>query len=173
MSGTVDDGELTRFWAAAQGHQGLGSFDVVMGETPSGAVPPSAWSFGDTPDVADAMLERVLSGKTTATSTALWEFEAGAEELPEVGNVSIVLDGAGHPRALLRTTSVQVVPFSAVDDDFAAAEGEGDGSLSAWRSGREAYFRRRAADSGGQPFSDDLAVVLERFELRYPDGSTS
>lgn len=173
MSETVDDGELTRFWAAAQGHEGLGSLDVLLGETPSGVVPPSAWSFGDSPEVADELLELVLRGEKTATSTALWEFEAGDEDLPEVGDVSIVLDGAGHPRALLRTTSVQVLPFGAVDGDFAAAEGEGDGSLAAWRSSREAYLRRRAADVGGRPFSEDVLVVLERFELRYPDESTN
>jgi uncharacterized protein YhfF len=172
MSETVDDGELSRFWAAAQGHEGLGSFDVVMGETPSGVVPPPAWSFGDSPELADEMLARVLSGEKTATSTALWEFEAGGEELPEVGSAAILLDGAGHPRAFIRTTSVRVVPFSEVDEQFAAAEGEDDGSLAAWQSSHEEYFRRRATDAGGQPFSEDLPVVLEEFELHYPDLST-
>ena len=172
MSETVDDGELSRFWAAAQGHEGLGSFDVVMGETPSGAVPPPAWSSGDSPQLADELLAQVLSGAKTATSTALWEFEAGGEELPEVGSAAILLDGGGHPRALIRTTSVRVVPFDEVDEEFAAAEGEGDGSLAAWRSSHEQYFRRRATDEGGQPFSEDLPVVLEEFELRYPDAST-
>ena len=172
MSETVDDGELTRFWAAAQGHVGLGSFDVVMGETPFGVVPPPAWSFGDSPELADELLERVLSGEKTATSTAVWEFEACDEEQPAVGDLAVLLDGAGHPRALIRTTSVLVVPFGEVGEEFAAAEGEGDGSLAAWRSSREAYFRRPAPDAGGRPFSEELPVVLEEFELLYPDEST-
>ena len=172
MSETLDDGELTRFWAAAQGHVGLGSFDVVMGETPFGVVPPPAWSFGDSPELADELLQRVLSGQKTATSTALWELEAGGEELPEVGGLAVILDGAGHPRALIRTMSVRVVPFSEVDESFAAAEGEDDGSVGAWRRSHEEYFRTRATDAGGQPFSEELSVVLEEFELRYPDEST-
>ncbi|MGV8977295.1 MAG: ASCH domain-containing protein [Cellulomonas sp.] len=169
MSDTVDDGELSRFWAAAQGHEGVGNFDVVMGETPTGALAPQAWSFGDTPELADQLLERVLTGAKTATSTALWEFEAGGEELPEVDGAAILLDGAGHPRAFIRTTSVRVVPFSDVDEAFAAAEGEDDGSLAAWRTSHEQYFRRRASDAGGQPYTPDLQVVLEEFELVYPD----
>ena len=64
------------------------------------------------------------------------------------------------------------MPFGEVDEEFAAAEMEGDGSLAAWRSSRERYFRRRATDGGGQPFSEELPVVLEEFELRYPDLST-
>ena len=168
MSESIDDRELAEFWAAARGFAGVGSMDVVVGETPLGVVPPPAWSFGDSPELADALLGQVLSGAKTATSTALWEFEAGDEPLPTVGDVSIVLDGAGHPRALLRTTDVRVVLFSEVDEEFAAAEGEDDGSLTAWRASHEAYFRRRATDEGGQPFAEDLPVVLEEFELRYP-----
>jgi len=171
MSTTTDDGELADFWAAASGHAGVGRLDVVLGETPLGVVPPPAWAFGDNPALADELLGAVLRGRKTACSTALWEFEAGDEPLPVVGDVSILLDGAGHPRALIRTTVVRTVAFGAVDARFAAAEGEDDGSLAAWRHGHEVYFRRRAAEAGGQPFDEDLPVVLEEFELRYPSVS--
>ena len=79
-------------------------------------------------------------------------------------------DGAGHPRALLRTTSVRVVPFSQVDAEHAAAEGEDDRTLESWRREHETYWRRVLPRIGAQ-FSPDLPVVLERFELRYPKPS--
>ena len=72
------------------------------------------------------------------------------------------MDGAGEPRALIRTTDVRVVPFSQVDADHAAAEAEGDGSLERWRSGHRDFFERTIG------FTEDMPVVLERFELLYP-----
>ncbi len=162
-----DDSELTRFWEVARGHAGIDRLGVVVGSSPLGAVPPPAWSFGDSPRLADELLELVLQGRKTATTTALWEFEAGQEERPSVGDLSILLDGAGRPRALIRTTVVRVVPFCDVDAEYAAAEGEDDFSLESWRREHEKYWRRLAQARGGQPFSQDLPLLLEEFELLY------
>lgn len=60
------------------------------------------------------------------------------------------------------TTEVKVTPFDQVDDEHAAGEGT---SLAEWRRIHEDMAR--AADDGGHPFSDDMPVVLERFELLY------
>ena len=46
----------------------------------------------------------------------MWDYEAVGESLPEAGDLSIVLDGAGHPRALIATTDVRIVPFDEVDE---------------------------------------------------------
>jgi uncharacterized protein YhfF len=76
-----------------------------------------------------------------------------------------VVDGAGHPKALIRTTDVAVVPFGEVSDDFAAAEGEGDRSLEAWRTDHTEFFTRVL---GLVTVPEDFMVVTERFELLYP-----
>ena len=76
-----------------------------------------------------------------------------------------MLDGAGEPRALLRTTQVEVAPFDQVGEDFASAEGEDDRSLASWRAEHEKYWRRVLGDDR---FSVDLSVVQERFEVVYP-----
>lgn len=106
----------------------------------------------------------MLSGDKTATSSSHWEYDEETP-VPVVGELSIILDGDGHPRALIRTTSVEIVPFDQVDADFAAAEGEDDRSLESWRAGHRDYFTRVLV---GHEFHEDMPVVCERFELRFP-----
>ncbi|WP_265522216.1 ASCH domain-containing protein [Oerskovia flava] len=156
--------EILEFWEVARGRAGLGKVDVVTGGSAASRVPPPAWSFGDEPQLADRLLAAVLSGAKTATSSAQWEYGDGAP-VPVPGELAILLDGAGHPRALIRTASVEVVPFDQVGADFAAAEGEGGGSLEEWRAEHHEYFARTLV--GREP-ADDMPVVCERFELLYP-----
>ncbi|GED10644.1 ASCH domain-containing protein [Cellulosimicrobium cellulans] len=156
--------EILAFWELARPSAGMARVGVVTGTTVSETVPPPAWSFGDNPELADGLLAAVLSGEKTATSSALWEYEDSGEPVPRVGELSILLDGDGHPRALVRTTSVEIVAFDDVDDDFARAEGEDDRSLASWRAEHEKYFRRVLE----REFAPDMPLVCERFELRYP-----
>ncbi len=117
------------------------------------------FAFGDSPALADELLELVLAGRKTATCGALSDFEAGGEPMPQVGRQDIVLDGKGRPAAVIETVEITIRAFSEVDEDFARAEGEGDLSLTFWREGHEAYFQR----NGG--FSPDMKLVCERFRL--------
>ncbi|MCB7137878.1 ASCH domain-containing protein [Cellulosimicrobium marinum] len=155
--------EILEFWEAARPSAGLGKLGVVIGTGVAESVPPPAWSFGDNPALADSLLEAVLSGAKTSTSSSLWEYD-DQTPVPEKGELSILLDGEGHPRALIRTTAVDIVPFGEVDEAFAAAEGEDDGSLEAWREGHRRYFERVLDREVGE----DMPVVCEWFELRYP-----
>lgn len=158
---------IQEFWEAARVRTGVARVSVVTGPGVAATVPPPAWSFGDDPRLADELLALVLDGRKTATSTSVAELEAAGEPQPRPGELSIVLDGAGEPRALIRTTRVDVVPFGQVDAEFARLEGEDDLSLEAWREGHERYFRRVLAGTGTE-FSADLPLVLERFELLHP-----
>lgn len=155
--------EILEFWEAARHRAGVVRTSIVTGLGVSGAMVPPTWSFGDNPELADSLLDLVLSGRKTGTSTALVEFEQGDEPLPVKGDLSIITDSAGHPRALLRTTEVQTMAFDQVSADFAAAEGEDDLSLESWRTEHEKYWRRVLGT-----FDSDMPVVTERFELLYP-----
>lgn len=127
------------------------------------------FAFGDGPAMADELLGCVLHGPKRATAGLLIEHEAAGEPLPSAGAYAVVLDGAGRPRCVLRTTEVRVVPFAEVDADFARDEGEGDRSLAWWCQAHRAYFARACARLGRE-FGEGLAVVLERFELAWaPD----
>ncbi|MBL0887667.1 ASCH domain-containing protein [Myceligenerans sp. I2] len=139
---------------------------VVTGVLASETVPPPAWAFGDDPEVADELLDLILAREKTATSSMAWEYDDAGEPLPQSGELFILLDGERQPRALIRTTSVDTVPFDEVDEDVARAEGEGDKTLEYWRTEHESFFRRHLPE--GREFAGDMPVVVERFELLYP-----
>jgi uncharacterized protein YhfF len=158
---------IQEFWEQARARAGMARAGAVIGTGWTETVPPPAWAFGDSPELADDLLALVLGGVKTATAAAVWEYEAADEPLPKKGDLSVVLDGAGEPRALLRTTAVEVVPFDAVSEEHAFLEGEDDRSLEAWRTGHETYWRRTLPPIGHE-FAPDVEVVCERFELLYP-----
>jgi uncharacterized protein YhfF len=150
---TPEPAAVAAFWALARPALGL-----------VGPV-PEAWAFGGTPEQADELLALVLAGAKTATASALWDYEAESDPLPEVGRLDIVLDGRGRPRALLRTTDVAVQSFDEVSADHAYREGEGDRSLAYWRRVHEDFFTRYASHDRG--FSPAMPVVLQSFEVLF------
>ena len=156
--------EVDTFWSIGRERANLNVAPGYFGPTALESVPPPSWSFGSSPEQADELLALVLSGAKTATASALWEY--GEEEIPTEGSLGIVLDGAGHPRALLVTTGVRVVPFDEVDAEHARLEGEGDGSLEQWRADHEAFFTE-LADSEANAFAVDMPIVLEQFKVLY------
>lgn len=163
-SSPVQD-EVDAFWADARVRASLNRLPIYLGPTALESLQPPAWAFGATPEQADALLALVLDGTKTATSGALWDYDAAGEQLPKVGDLAILLDGAAHPRALIAMTDVQVVPFEEVTADVARAEGEGDGTLEHWRDVHEAFFTEHADHDRG--FSPAMPVVVEHFRVLY------
>lgn len=125
-----------------------------------------AFSFGDTAAMADELAALVLAGVKRATTGALWAYEVEGQRLAQAGDLSVVTDGAGRPLCVIETRSVEVMPFGAVGADFAAIEGEGDGSLAFWQDAHRAYFSRECA-AAGRTFSESMPVVCEVFEVVY------
>ena len=161
------DAAVAAYWATARKRAGLTRLDVVVGQQPLGTVQPPAWSFGAGPEQADELLALVLAGRKTATASAAEVYSEQGVAPPRPGDLSIVLDGADRPRALIVTTAVEIVPFDEVDAEHAAAEGEGDLSLEHWqRVHREALGEELAAHGLG--FDGATPVVLERFRLLDP-----
>ncbi len=165
-----DPDEIASFWELARGRAGLARLAVVTGAGATASVAPPAWAFGDTPEIADGLLDLVLAGVKTATVSPVWEYEASGASVPSVGDLSIVLDGRAHPRALIRTSAVRTARFDQVDEAHAWAEGEGDRSLASWRVEHEAYYRRLMGRRGLE-FRPDMVLVLEAFEVRFPPRS--
>lgn len=127
---------------------------------------PEAWAFGATPEHADGLLELVLTGVKTGTASSVWDYETSGERMPEVGDLSVILDGTGAPRAVIRTTSLEIVPFDEVTAEHAHAEGEGDRTLSAWRDIHERFWRQHSESPRG--WAPDMPVLCERFTLVHP-----
>lgn len=124
---------------------------------------PEAWAFGATPEHADDLLALVLAGTKTGTASALWDIEADHESVAEEGELSIIFDGRGRPRALIETTAIDIVPFSEVTAEHAHSEGEGDRTLAAWREIHERFWQ----EHGQRGFAPEMPVVCERFRLLF------
>lgn len=126
----------------------------------------SSWHFCDNRSDADELAALVLQGRKRATAGALWSYEAECEPLPQAGDLSVITDWSGSAVCVIRTTSVEVLPFEAVTEEFAALEGEGDGSLGYWREAHQAAFSRELS-ALGRDFDPTMPVVCERFELVF------
>lgn len=125
-----------------------------------------AEGFGDHPKLADELGVLIVDGIKTGTCSALWEWEADGNPIPEIGLISIVLNGAGEPICIIETTEVTQQRFNEVDEDFARSEGEGDLSLRYWREAHTMFFSRVLAKFGRE-FSEDMPLVCERFQVIY------
>ncbi len=114
-----------------------------------------SFSFGDSPGLADQLLDLALIGKKRATC---WPASQGGKGA-EVGKRWMAQDSQGRPRALLETVELTRRRFEDVDESFAYDEGEGDRSLDYWRQAHREYF----IDQG--TFSEDMELYCERFRL--------
>src|SRR5947209_19622210 len=76
-------------------------------------------AFGDGPEMASELAELVVAGTKRATAGLVRQFGTGGEPPPIVGGHVVLLDGAGRPRAIWRTTEVRVGPLNSVDERFA------------------------------------------------------
>ncbi len=122
--------------------------------------------FGDSPELADELLDLILAGKKTATCSSVWEYQEEGSEIPFVGMRSVILNGSDEPKCIIETTEVTIRKFAEVDTDFAAEEGEGDKTLNYWREAHRRFFSRTLPKIGRE-FSENMPLVCERFKVIY------
>ncbi|WP_078409029.1 ASCH domain-containing protein [Priestia abyssalis] len=121
----------------------------------------SAWQFGDNPD---HLAKLVIDGIKTATCSALIHYELENEQIPSVGDYSIILNSKDLPVAIIKTLEVEIMPMNKVPEDFAIAEGEGDKTYRYWKDVHEEFFKAELSKIGRE-YTEDLMLVCERFEL--------
>jgi uncharacterized protein YhfF len=125
-----------------------------------------AEGWGDSPAMADELGALIVQGIKTATCSALWEWEAEGNPIPQEGLITIALDGRGQPLCIVESIEVTIHKYNEVDSDFARDEGEGDLSLNYWRAAHKNYFSR-VLPKVGKEFSENMPLVCERFKLIY------
>lgn len=113
-----------------------------------------SFGFGDSPEMADRLVDLVINGEKRATC---WSVRDGQQT--EIGKRMVVLNGKGQPRAIIETVELAQRRFCDVDWDFAKSETEGDETLEDWRAGHRDYFAR----NGG--FEPEMMLWCERFKL--------
>jgi uncharacterized protein YhfF/GNAT superfamily N-acetyltransferase len=152
----MTDARVAAFWAEYCRRAGLPA-----------ATPCQAWPFGDSPELAHELAELVVHGPKRATAGLVAYNERHPDEVPRPDGYSVVTEFDGTPRCVIRTAWLDQRPLREVDAAFAWDEGEGDRTLADWMDGHRRFFNRECK-ALGIDFSDDLPVLLERFELLYP-----
>jgi uncharacterized protein YhfF len=141
------------------------AFTSAVGHDPSDRF-YEAFHFDDNAPSADELAALVVSGTKRAGAALLWAYESKGKPIPKPGDLSVVMLFSGKPVCVIETHDTQIVPFSKVGADFAATEGEGDGSLAYWQRAHKAYFGRECQRLGRE-FALSAPVVCERFAVVY------
>jgi len=123
--------------------------------------------YGDSPQMADQLLELVLIGQKRATAGLVADFLHEGEALPRIGGYWIACDGRGVPRIVQQSVDLRIGPLESVDDAFAWDEGEGDRTRADWLDGHRRFFTRSLAARGVE-FDEAQPVVFERIRVVWP-----
>ena len=89
------------------------------------------------------------------------------EELPKVGDLSIITNWDGEPLCITETIEVQIKAFNKVDEKFAYDEGEGDRSLAYWRKVHWDVFSKECF-AIGRELTETMPLLCERFRVVFP-----
>ena len=142
----------------------IAPLEAVLGQDDVSSLCPPAFSFGDTPELADRLAKLVLDGEKTATSGWRASYEAEGIDLPERGDLAIMCDGRGEPLALLRNSEVRVIGFQEADSEISDAEGEGP--FESWKAAHEDFFAQECQDLGID-YDPDGDIVVEFFDVLH------
>lgn len=103
----VPDEEVVRvFWQVARETIGWGSLAALLGQRDVSAVPPPAAALSDTVEEATEIALAIRDGRQTELRLARSEYAPDGSDLPQHGDLLIVCDGRGIPRALVWTSDV-------------------------------------------------------------------
>ena len=118
--------------------------------------------------LGDRLVEAVLRGEKTATSSLLRDYEEN-EPLPRAGERLVLVDSSGRSRGVVETVEVRTVALRDIDLSIALAEGEGFESVADWEQAHRAFWASTpssgAERSSQESLSDTELVVVEFFHL--------
>ncbi len=130
---------------------------------------PRIGPLGSTPDQAEQNLKLVLKGTKRSITHSLLGMQHRRENLPKIGDFTIVTDWEGEARCIVRTVAVHLKPFFNISPSYAKLEGEGNGTLEAWKKSHWDLFTEELKAYGRTPH-DSMIVVCEVFDKVY-DGA--
>ena len=139
----------------------LSAYGIVL---PPG--PVHADGYGDSEELSKELLSLIRTGRKRAGTGLLWGYEHDGDPVAKTGDIEIVLDHLQEPALVTKITSSKVVPFCEVTAEYAAIEGEGDGSLEYWREAHWAFFSRECKRIGREP-TESMPVICNVFEVLH------
>ena len=128
--------------------------------------PVHADGYGDSAELSKELLSLIRSGRKRAGTGLLWGYEHDREHIAKAGDIEIVFDHLREPALVTRIISSEIVPYREVTAEYAAIEGEGDGSLEYWRKAHWAFFSRECKRIGRKP-TESMPVICNVFEVLH------
>ena len=122
--------------------------------------------YGDSAELSKELLDLIKSGRKRAGTGLLWAYEHDREPMAKTGDIEIVIDHRNEPALITRILKSEIVAFSEVSAEYAAIEGEGDGSLEYWRKGHWSFFSRECRRIGTEP-TEAMPVICNVFEVLH------
>ena len=122
--------------------------------------------YGDSVELSTELLDLIKSGRKRAGTGLLWAYEHDREPIAKSGDIEIVVDHLNQPALITRVVSSEMVAFNKVSAEYAASEGEGDGSLDYWRKGHWNFFSRECRRIGREP-TETMPVICNVFEVLH------
>ena len=132
------------------------------------ATPYETWAFGGEDKTKDELIKLVLCGRKFGTASAYDEYveEEALDDLPKVGDYSVLLWANGEAACVIKNYEVYIRPFECVPSFHAYAEGEDDRSLESWKDIHTKFFKPRL-EAMGKTLDGKSLIVCEQFSVEY------
>jgi len=124
--------------------------------------PPSFFFCNNKKD-ADQCADLVVKKIKQATSPSVWWFTKNKEPFPKIGDLAIVTNWIGEPKAIIRTTKIELIKFKDISERYAFIEGEGDKSLEYWKKVHWDYYKNEMKEFNESP-CENMEIVCEYLE---------
>ena len=130
--------------------------------------PYGAWAFCGGGPTGDELAALVLKGIKFGTASALddYIYEDALDELPKVGDYSVILLDNNEAVCVIRDYDVYTRPFGEVSHFHGYSEGEDERTLDAWRRIHTEAFGPDLKEIG-YPLTNASKIVCEKFTVEY------
>ena len=81
-------------------------------------------AFGIDKEMSDYLIELILSGKKTATTSAFEAYEIDNEPIPHNGGYYVIVDFDDNPCGVIQTTKVEILEYKNITWEMAKKEGD-------------------------------------------------
>ena len=123
--------------------------------------------IGITQPISEIIFEHVASHLKTATFRPVSLFKPTGQQPVKVGDCTVLVQYDGTPRMALRYTHVETLPFRDMPEKFTLLNGPPINAGDTWHGLHRGIYANLVAATG-LTFSDDEPVLVEVFELIYP-----
>lgn len=123
-------------------------------------------AYAGTKDTTDELIALFLTGRKTAGSSLVIDYELNDEPLPVIGNFWIILNSISEPKLIVKTVGVERNLFKEIPQRVVIAEGEGDLSVEYWKQVHSQFFLPFLEEWGVENL-EEAEVITEYFEIVY------